>query len=189
MRYVAFLRAINTGNRRVKMVDVARFFRDRGYTNVTTYIASGNVIFDSDLPPDVEQIENAFEDEFLFRSEVFLRDRDQIRSILGRVPWTEVDGVIEVSLLEYPPIPEAATALEATAVHPEKLSVSDSEVFFLRAGKGVPTTHKESTSMQILGQKMTRRGLATVNKIHDRFVLPEDDRPDSSSRARGRSRP
>jgi len=171
------------------MVDLVRFFHDGGYTNVSTYIASGNVIFDSNSPPDVDQIENTFEDEFLFRSEVFLRDRDQIRSILGRVPWTEADGVVEVSFLERPPNPEVATALEATAVQPEELAVSGSEVFFLRAGKGVPTIHKESTSMRILGLKMTRRGLATVVKIHDRFILPEDDRPDSSSRARGRSRP
>lgn len=174
MRYVAFLRAINTGNRRMKMVDLVRFFGDCGYDNVSTYIGSGNVIFDSEPPPDVDQIEVAFEDEFMFRSEVFLRDRGQIRSILDRVPWTGDDGVIEVSFLERPPVPEAAASLEASAVRPEQLAVSGSEVFFLREAKEIPTTHKESTSIRILGMKMTRRGLATVTNIFDRFILPAE---------------
>jgi uncharacterized protein (DUF1697 family) len=187
MRYVAFLRAINTGNRRLKMVELARIVENCGYAKVSTYVASGNVIFDSASPPDVEQIEIAFEDRFKFRSEVFLRDRDQICSILDRVPWTGEDGVIEVSFLERPPTPEAAASLEATAVHPEGLAVSGSEVFFLRVSKDVPTTHKESTSMRILDMKMTRRGLATVTNINDRFLRPDDGDSGTAPNPRGMS--
>ncbi len=189
MRYVAFLRAINTGNRRMKMADLVRTFNDCGYANVSTYIASGNVIFDSDAAPDIHEIEAAFADEFMFQSEVFLRDRDQIRSVLDRVPWTRDDGVIEVSFLERPPVPEAAASLEATAVHPEGLSVSGSEVFFLRVAKATATTHKESTSMRILGMKMTRRGLDTVTNINDRFLLPGRDERGTALNPRGPSQP
>ncbi len=173
----------------MKMAELARVFENCGYADVSTHIASGNVIFDSVSPPDVEQIESAFEDCFKFRSEVFLRDRDQICSILKRVPWTRDDGVIEVSFLERQPTPEAATSLEATAVHPEGLAVSGSEVFFLRVGKEVPTTHKESTSMRILAMKMTRRGLVTVTKIHDRFLLPCEDESGAALDPRSLSHP
>jgi uncharacterized protein (DUF1697 family) len=185
MQYVAFLRAINTGSHRIKMTDLAQFFRDCGYAAVSTYIASGNVIFDSDAPPDIAGIESAFQHEFSFPSEVFLRDRDQIRSIVDRAPWTDLAGVTEVSFLERAPTPEAAAALEATAVAPEELAVSGSEVFFLRIGKGTPTVHKETTAMRLLGMKMTRRGLATVVKIHERFlppvVAPSDRSPGSQA--------
>ena len=47
MRYVAFLRAINVGGRVVKMDDLRRHFVSMGLSDVQTFIASGNVIFES----------------------------------------------------------------------------------------------------------------------------------------------
>src|SRR5688500_16561879 len=48
IRQVALLRAINVGGRSiVKMADVQAAFTKAGCTNVSTYIASGNVIFDA----------------------------------------------------------------------------------------------------------------------------------------------
>ena len=48
IRYVAFLRGINVGgNKLIKMDALAAAFTAAGFRNVKTYIASGNVIFDS----------------------------------------------------------------------------------------------------------------------------------------------
>src|ERR1043166_7213535 len=47
-RYIAFLRGINVGgNKLIKMDALAAAFTAAGFLNVKTYIASGNVIFDS----------------------------------------------------------------------------------------------------------------------------------------------
>jgi uncharacterized protein (DUF1697 family) len=46
-RYVAFLRAINVGGHIVKMDYLRSLFEELGFTNVETFIASGNVVFDS----------------------------------------------------------------------------------------------------------------------------------------------
>jgi uncharacterized protein (DUF1697 family) len=46
-KYVAFLRAINVGGRTVKMGHLRSLFEAMGFSNVETFIASGNVIFDS----------------------------------------------------------------------------------------------------------------------------------------------
>src|SRR5215510_10217273 len=47
-RYVALLRAVNVGGTgKLPMVDVISMCRDAGFTRVATYIASGNVIFES----------------------------------------------------------------------------------------------------------------------------------------------
>ena len=46
-RYVAFLRGINVGGHIVKMDVLRKVFEDLGYDNVKTFIASGNVLFDS----------------------------------------------------------------------------------------------------------------------------------------------
>src|SRR6185369_8391120 len=46
-KYVAFLRAINVGGHVVKMDQLRALFEALGFANVETFIASGNVIFDS----------------------------------------------------------------------------------------------------------------------------------------------
>lgn len=145
-------------------------YTDLGYDEVSSFIASGNVVLTSNDPPDVKQLEEAFERRFGFDSEVFLRDSTEVTALLERVPWGDTDGVVEVSFLSGVPDPAAARALEATAVAPEALVVTQAEVLFLRAGKGIETTHKESTSMRMLDMTMTRRGMATVRKMHDRFL-------------------
>ncbi|MEN8238954.1 MAG: DUF1697 domain-containing protein, partial [Actinomycetota bacterium] len=177
--YVAFLRAINIGSRRIKMADLRDLYIELGYAEAATYIASGNVIFDSPVRPDIRRLEDAFEPAFGFRSEVFLRSEDEIRGLLGRIPWSDDEGVIDVSLLETIPDPDSARALEAMAVPPEDLVVTETEVWSLRVGGGAPSTHKESTSIKVLGMKMTRRGLNTIRKINGRFLSD----PSSQSRA------
>jgi uncharacterized protein (DUF1697 family) len=55
MKYVAFLRGINVGgNNIIKMADLKAAFEKQGFTNVTTYINSGNVLFDSDIFGETE---------------------------------------------------------------------------------------------------------------------------------------
>ena len=53
---------------------------------------------------------------------------------------------------------------------PEGLVVADREVYFLRAGKGIETSHKEATTISVLGQQTTRRGMATVIAIRDKYL-------------------
>ncbi len=170
MRYVAFHRAINTGDRRIKMADLRHVYVGLGYVDAMTYIATGNVIFTADVSPEVQALEDAFEIRFGFESEVFLRTKCDLDELIARIPWDEDDGVVEVSFLEDTPEVASARVLEATAVAPEQILVAGSEVLFLRAGKGIETTHKESTAMRILGMKMTRRRIGTIRRIHDRFL-------------------
>ena len=55
--YFAFLRGINvSGQKLIKMTDLAKIFSDAGFSNVKTFIQSGNVIFDS-VEPDVKIVE------------------------------------------------------------------------------------------------------------------------------------
>ena len=46
-KHIAFLRAINVGGHNVKMDDLRQLFESLGLSNVETFIASGNVIFDA----------------------------------------------------------------------------------------------------------------------------------------------
>lgn len=46
-RYIAFLRAINVGGHTVKMETLRHLFETMGFKDVETFIASGNVVFQS----------------------------------------------------------------------------------------------------------------------------------------------
>ena len=49
MKYVALLRGINVGGKKLmKMADVRECLERRGFSHVTTYIQSGNILFESD---------------------------------------------------------------------------------------------------------------------------------------------
>lgn len=90
MRYVALLRGINVGGKNIiKMVALKESFETCGFKNVTTYIQSGNVIFDSN-ERDVSKLENILEKElskeFKYDSKAVLLSTGQLEQILGDVP-------------------------------------------------------------------------------------------------------
>ena len=52
-KFVAFLRAINVGGgRTVKMQSLRQVFESIGFSKVTTFIASGNGVFEDDKEKD-----------------------------------------------------------------------------------------------------------------------------------------
>jgi uncharacterized protein (DUF1697 family) len=58
-KYVALLRAVNVGKRKVGMADLRALCEDLGYRDVATYVNSGNVVFSA--PGAAKSIETAME--------------------------------------------------------------------------------------------------------------------------------
>ncbi len=90
-RYVALLRGINVGGKNmIKMADLKAAFEDQGLQNVTTYIASGNVLFESPERSAAEltqRIEDLLSAAFnYYQASVVLRTRAQMRSIVDQAP-------------------------------------------------------------------------------------------------------
>lgn len=72
-RYVVLLRGINVGGKNVvPMARLREVLEELGYTDVTTYIASGNVILRSERDPDEikRQIEAALPTAFRLDTEL-----------------------------------------------------------------------------------------------------------------------
>ena len=90
MIHVALLRGINVGgNRRVPMADLRRVMTDLGYEGVTTYINSGNVLFETkraDHLAMANTIEDALEGEFGFRCRVLVRSGTDVVAIAKAIP-------------------------------------------------------------------------------------------------------
>ncbi|MFA9289042.1 MAG: DUF1697 domain-containing protein [Weeksellaceae bacterium] len=91
MKYVALLRGINVGgNAKVEMKRLKVVFEELGYTDVKTYINSGNVIFETtDKQSTLDNvIEKAIKKEFNLAVPVVVRSQKEIVAIEKEVPKT-----------------------------------------------------------------------------------------------------
>ena len=89
-RYIVLLRGINVGgNNIIKMTDLKTCFEEMGFTNVVTYIQSGNVLFDNQGNNQIqltEQIEKALSGRFDYNSRVFLIFQQDLIQIVNNAP-------------------------------------------------------------------------------------------------------
>ncbi|MGH7936891.1 MAG: DUF1697 domain-containing protein, partial [Chthoniobacterales bacterium] len=83
-RYVAFLRGINLGKRRVPMSQLKTLFEELGFGEVETFIASGNVLFSSkvrDTRKLEAQIARRLEKSLGYQVGTFVRTTEEVASI------------------------------------------------------------------------------------------------------------
>ena len=90
MRYVALLRAVNVGGRKVTMAELKVAAGELGYENARTLVASGNLVFDAKktAPAKLEAaLEAAIETTFKLKSEVMVRDPADWAAIIKANPF------------------------------------------------------------------------------------------------------
>jgi len=86
MKYVALLRGINVGgNNKVSMVELKAMFEELGFTDVQTYINSGNLIFNGSKTL-LKNIEPAFTDRFGFPIKFLFVDCNKLQKIHDAIP-------------------------------------------------------------------------------------------------------
>jgi len=92
--YIAFLRGINvSGHKIIKMADLAKMFSDMKLKNVKTYIASGNVLFESNEKDSAKleaKIEKEIKKTFGFDVGVFIRRKDELEKIVKLDPFAKI---------------------------------------------------------------------------------------------------
>ncbi len=89
-RYVALLRAVNVGGRKVTMRELREMAEGLGYENIHTLLASGNLIFETKkTPPEKLEaaLETAIEKTFGLFSDVIVRDPTEWRAIITANPF------------------------------------------------------------------------------------------------------
>jgi uncharacterized protein (DUF1697 family) len=89
MRYVALLRGINVGKSvQVPMKRLKSLLDSFGYTNIITYLNSGNVIFDSndDRPVIIKTIESSLKNEFGQQIPTLVKTSEEIINIKNSIP-------------------------------------------------------------------------------------------------------
>jgi len=122
MRYIAFLRGINVrGKTIIKMENLSAIFNKMGFAGITTFIQSGNVLFESDAE-NARQIEDKIESQLKKTLDaeipVIVRSVKAIENLIGQDPFQYYKGDQEIKLYvcflknqpeKIPPVPLIST--------------------------------------------------------------------------------
>ena len=165
---VALLRGINVGgHRKVPMPALRDLFVGAGYSDVTTYIQSGNVVFaHPPRPPDELRagLEALIADAMGFDVPVMLRSRDEMAAVVARNPYPGVEAAKLHVLFVSDDIPaDALDAIDVERFAPETLVLSDQEIYlYLPDGMG---RAKLPAALGRLTVATTARNWRTVEKL------------------------
>ena len=92
-KYIAFLRGINVGNIRIKMTDLKVAFEQMGFSDVKTYLQTGNVVFESDKTlADIKSTsEQGLSKTFHYEAYVLVYTFDVLSEIITQYPMEKTE--------------------------------------------------------------------------------------------------
>lgn len=168
-RYVAFLRAINVGGHTVTMPGLRSLVEEAGYADVETFIASGNVILNSDQQAgQIEAtLEAAFESGLGYAVDTFVRTTDELATVAAADPFGPVaDGhKVQVGFLDEAPGTGVRQAVAALSNDYDEIVVDGREVYWLTRGSISGSKVKPSAFAKALGSPTTMRNVTTLRRL------------------------
>jgi uncharacterized protein (DUF1697 family) len=172
-RYVAFLRGMNLGGRRIKNEELRRHFEEMGFEEVATFRASGNVIFSA---PEREaegklgeRVETELDERLGYDVPVFLRGIEEVEAIAARRPFDsrlvgKSKGKLQISLLKKKPAAAAKKKVLTLASDDDLLAIEDRELYWLPSG-GLLESALDLKAIEALVGVDTRRTMGTIEQI------------------------
>jgi uncharacterized protein (DUF1697 family) len=171
MHAIAFLRGINLGGHNVKKDQLIEIFESVGAREVTTFIASGNVVFDAASKPTEDAAERAFATAMGYAAPTFIRTTTQLRRIVDRRPFDgrgpETGGTLHVGFLKKK---APVDALASLADDINEFHVDGTTIYWhthtpRMSDSGINPKQMEKT----IGQDSTFRSIKTINNILEKW--------------------
>ncbi len=171
--FFALFSGINVGGHRiVKMAELRAFFEELGFTDVQSYVQSGNVVFRApkgDAATLTKAIEDAFEQKWGFRSRIMVRDGDWLEGMIAANPWPELaeePKKLHLYVLEREPATEEEKRLADKCTGPEAFVVRG-DAFYLKAPNGVGKSDFANLIPRTLKVPCTARNWRTVLALRE----------------------
>ncbi len=170
-RYIAFLRAINVGGHTLTMAELRAHFEAMGLGKCDTFIASGNVVFESNRAAKLLQsaIETHLAESLGYEVATFLRTDAEVQAIALHQPFSEERmqsaGALNVAFLKEPLDTALAVRLMALRTDLDDFHVHGREVYWLCQAKQSDSKFSNAVLERVLKIKSTFRGLSTVRKL------------------------
>jgi uncharacterized protein (DUF1697 family) len=171
-RYVAFLRGMNLGGRRIKNDELRAEFVALGVADVACFRASGNVIFASGQGDEAKlrgQIEASLGEALGYEVQVFLRNAEELRTIASMEPFDAAvlaasKGKPQIAFLSAAPKAPARKAALALATDEDLLAIENRELYWLPSG-GISESDLELKTIAATLGPITIRTKGTVDQI------------------------
>ncbi len=94
VKYIAFLRSINVGGKNIiRMEELRKIFASLGFSDVKTYIQSGNIIFkgsEKKVNDIKEKIESGLERHFGHHVDAMVRKFDELQNMVKKSPFNKL---------------------------------------------------------------------------------------------------
>lgn len=174
-RYSAFLRGINiSGKNKVAMTELKQGFERLDYTEVKTYLNSGNVIFSSDETDTIKiasRIEEMIKIQFNLDVPVFVISKEELEDILCHAPdwWGDESKEIYDNLIFIMPpatFKDVYNEIGEPKEGLEKIEKYKETVFWSFSRKDYQKTNWwPKTASAKISSKLTIRTANTVRKI------------------------
>lgn len=175
-RFVCFLRAINVGGHTVKMTELRALFESLGFDGVETFIASGNVIFES-RSKDANALERKIEDHLRkslgYEVATFIRTVPEVHAVAQHKPFQESQlksaVALNVAFLAEPLGAEVIRAVMAFKTAIDDFHVHGREVYWLRKKKQSESKFTNVVFERALKTRATWRGMNTVVRLAAKY--------------------
>jgi uncharacterized protein (DUF1697 family) len=176
-RFVALLRSVNVaGHGRLAMNELRASYESLGFTDVTTYIQTGNVLFTTSSKSErgiAATIEQRLAEDFGDSPAVLLRSVADFRRIASSSPYAKAGADPSrhhVTFLATVPTRAALTALTLPSSGRDELVVDGKEVY-VHTPDGYANTKYTGTFLERrLGVVSTTRNWNTVTKLSELAV-------------------
>jgi uncharacterized protein (DUF1697 family) len=166
--YVAFLRGINLGpTNKIRMPELRTMAEDLGYTDVATYINSGNLIFASSKKAAAlaREISGAIKERFGTDTDVAVRTPAQLNKILADNPYPDGNpSQVTVAFLTKAAPAQAKQRVAEMATDAEPFTFAGSEVYVYYSN-GIGRSKLAEKFSSVIGVSSTVRNLNTVTKV------------------------
>jgi len=171
--YVALLRSVNVaGHGRISMAELTQTFLTLGYTDVGTYIQTGNVLFRSpgrSAATLAATIEGQIEKDFGHAPAVILRTVADLAQVVGTSPFPQQGADPSrhhVTFLAALPSKERLAAFTAPPSGRDELTIVGQEVYVHTPDGYAGTKLTGALLERRLGVVSTTRNWNTVTKLH-----------------------
>jgi uncharacterized protein (DUF1697 family) len=176
-KYVAFLRAINVGGHTVKMDYLRALFETLGFASVETFIASGNVIFDS-ASRSTRALEKKIESCLLaalgYEVTTFIRSTAELADIAQHKPFPDSElsaagHALYIGFMASEPSVTAKKKLLSLATKVDAFHLNGREVYWLCRVKFGDSEFSGALLAKTLGMPATLRNSTTVKKMAAKY--------------------
>jgi len=173
-RYIAFLRAINVGGHVVKMDALRGLFESLGFSNVETFIASGNVLFETNLNGNLEKkIESKLREALGYDVATFIRTDAELKAIANYKAFaqSQLDAAtaFNVAFLKESLDDNSNQKVRSLRTDLDDFHVHGRELYWLCQKKQSDSTFSNAVLEKTLGRPSTIRGVNTIQKIAAKY--------------------